>query len=92
MINWEVGYTAKSKTFLKQLPSNTSSRIIDKIEFYNSTGNPLKYAKKLKKPKLGTYRFRIGSYRAIFDVDDKGNIKILMILLISHRKDIYKNI
>jgi mRNA interferase RelE/StbE len=30
---------------------------------------PLKYAQKLITHKIGTYRFRIGDYRGIFDID-----------------------
>jgi mRNA-degrading endonuclease RelE of RelBE toxin-antitoxin system len=44
---------------------------------------------RLQKSPLGPYRFRIGDYRAIFDVDENNNIKILLILTIGHRKDIY---
>ena len=92
MTQWKVKYSDESEDYLSKLPSEIRTRILKKIKFYRLTGNPLKYAKKLKKPELGTYRFRIGNYRAIFDIDDKGNIKILMILLVGHRKDIYKNI
>ncbi|HJH28326.1 MAG TPA: hypothetical protein C5S51_01315 [Methanosarcinaceae archaeon] len=35
---------------------------------------------------MGTYIFRIGEYRAIFDIDG-GNI---VILRLGHRKNIYK--
>ncbi|ACK42565.1 hypothetical protein Dtur_1287 [Dictyoglomus turgidum DSM 6724] len=31
--------------------------------------DPLKYARKLISQKIGTYRFRIGDYRVIFDKD-----------------------
>ncbi|WP_456486560.1 type II toxin-antitoxin system RelE family toxin [Candidatus Alkanophaga liquidiphilum] len=37
-------------------------------------------------PKIGTYRFRIGDYRIIFDIDDDN----MVILRIGHRKSIYK--
>jgi mRNA interferase RelE/StbE len=30
----------------------------------------LRYAEKLTDPKLGTFRFRIGDYRIIFDIED----------------------
>ncbi|MBU2524525.1 type II toxin-antitoxin system RelE/ParE family toxin [Patescibacteria group bacterium] len=76
---------------LKKLTSKVSERILKKLDFFESKPNPLKHAKKLKNSDYGTYRFRIGEYRVIFDIDNKGNIKILMILRIKHRKDIYKS-
>jgi len=48
--------------------------------------DPLKYAERLIEPKLGTYRFRIGDYRVIFDLEgDK-----IVVLKVGHRRDIYK--
>jgi mRNA interferase RelE/StbE len=37
-------------------------------------------------PKLGTYRFRIGDYRVIFDIEGKD----IVVLRVGHRRDIYK--
>lgn len=51
--------------------------------------NPLKYAKKLTDFNAGTYRFRVGDYRVIFDIDNRRNILALLILKIGHRKEIY---
>jgi mRNA interferase RelE/StbE len=48
--------------------------------------NPLQYAERLTDPELGGYRFRIGDYRIIFDVE--GND--IIVLRASHRKEIYK--
>ncbi len=48
--------------------------------------NPLKYAVRLTESKLGTYRFRIGDYRAIFDLEDDE----IVVLRVGHRRDIYR--
>jgi len=46
----------------------------------------LDFAEKLNDYEFGEWRFRIGDYRAIFDVDgDK-----IIILKVGHRKNIYK--
>lgn len=49
---------------------------------------PLRYAEKLTDPSLGTYRFRIGVYRVIFDIEGKN----IVILRVGHRKDIYRRL
>ncbi len=74
---------------LEKLDRQTAHRIIEKLDFYLSTGNPLAYAKRLKNRDIGHYRFRIGDYRVIFDVDKKGDIVILIILAVRHRKYAY---
>ena len=48
--------------------------------------NPLQYAERLTDPELGGYRFRIGDYRVIFDIE--GND--IVVLRAGHRKEIYK--
>jgi len=85
----KVVYYKNARDDLHRLEAETATRIIEKIKFYSLQLNPLSYAKRLTEPVLGQYRFRIGDYRAIFDVDGKGRIQILMILRIKHRKDIY---
>lgn len=85
----KVIYTDHSRKDLKKMPIETARRIIKKISFFGKQTNPLDFAKKLSNPALGTYRFRVGEYRVIFDIDRNGEIYILFILRIKHRKDLY---
>ena len=48
--------------------------------------DPLKYSEKISDPKLGSYRFRIGDYRVIFELEGED----IVILRVGHRRDIYK--
>lgn len=66
-----------------------SKRILKKMDFFLKQEDPIKFAKKLKDFSLGEYRFRIGDYRVLFDVDDNGSVQILMILSIKHRREVY---
>ncbi|MBI4826088.1 MAG: type II toxin-antitoxin system RelE/ParE family toxin [Nitrospirae bacterium] len=50
--------------------------------------NPFEHSEKLTDPKIGTYRFRIGDYRVIFDIQGKD----IVILRVGHRKEIYKRL
>lgn len=89
-MKYSVQYTKKATRDLERLPRKTAQRIAGKIKFFRQQPDPLHYAKKLTEPGVGQYRFRIGEYRTIFDVDTKGRIYILMILRIKHRRDIYQ--
>lgn len=83
-------YTKKALEDLMAVSKKEAKRILGKISYFCAQENPLIYAKKLKDAKCGTYRFRIGNYRAIFDIDVDGEVRVLLILLIKHRKDVYK--
>lgn len=89
-MEYQVIYAPKALEDLFELENNIAKRIKEKITFFRRQENPLHYAKKLKNTIFGTYRFRIGDYRAIFDVDHQGMISVLHILLIKHRKEIYQ--
>ncbi len=71
---------------LRSLTREIQKRILQKLDFYTHTDNPLKFAERLRYPELGEFKFRMGDYRIIFDVE---NGKII-ILKIGHRRDIYK--
>lgn len=88
----EIRYTKKALKELKKLPLCKAREIVKKISYYGRQKQPLYFAKRLKHPAFGEYRFRIGDFRAIFDLDQEENINILYILAIKHRKDVYKNL
>ena len=87
---YKIKYNKWARFDLKRLDENTARRIIRKIEFYAEQEKPLSFAKQLKGFTPNRYRFRIGDYRVIFMIDNENlEIKILVILRIKHRKDIY---
>ncbi|MEA3360583.1 MAG: type II toxin-antitoxin system RelE/ParE family toxin [Thermodesulfobacteriota bacterium] len=50
--------------------------------------DPHRYSETLRDTKLGTYRFRIGDYRVIFDLEGSE----IVVLHVGHRRDIYKRL
>jgi mRNA interferase RelE/StbE len=81
---YKILFTYRSLKDLESIDHGTQKRIAAKLKEYSS--EPLKYSKKLINTNLGTYRFRIGDYRIIFDIDEEN----IVILRIGHRKNIYK--
>lgn len=82
-------YTTKATKDLRVIDAHIKQRIVDKIDFYCAQSNPLLFAKKLRGFEGAQYRFRIGDYRALFDADSQGNIIILVILAVRHRREVY---
>lgn len=71
---------------LQKLPKQVQKRIIKKLDFYCSAQNPLSFADYLIHFEIGSYRFRIGEYRAVFDVEGER----IIILTLGHRREIYR--
>ncbi len=81
-----VAYKEKALDQLDQLSPVLRKRITDKIDFYASQPDPLSFAKHLVG--YNAYRFRIGNYRAIVEVQDDS----LVVLLIVKREGAYRNL
>lgn len=83
-----MNYSFKSASLrqLEKLPKTVQKRIIKKLDFYCASPSPLKFAEHLVDKRLGSYRFRIGEYRLVFDVENKE----IIILLVGHRREIYR--
>lgn len=71
---------------LKKLPQDIQARIVKKLDFFVFSSNPLVFTERLINFEIGQYRFRVGDYRVIFDVEDT----TLIILTLGHRREIYK--
>jgi mRNA interferase RelE/StbE len=75
---------------LKKITSLVAKRIARKIKENSELQNPLSRAKPLQGALENLYRYRIGDYRAIFEINNDGIVTVLIILRVKHRKDVYK--
>lgn len=82
----QVQLTSHARKQFKKLPKDIQKRIVAKLEFFQTQENPLDFAEVLTDSRLGSYRFRVGSYRVTFDLEEN----VLVIHEIGHRKDIYR--
>ena len=74
---------------LQKLDQMVADRIATKLRFFARQENPLRFAERLTNSPYGEYRFRVGDYRILFDVNARGKITILIILRIKHRREAY---
>ena len=83
-MSYRLVYTQKAVRDIDRLDAGVKKRIGATLLRFKD--NPLQYAERLTDPELGGYRFRIGDYRVIFDIE--GND--IVVLRVGHRKEIYK--
>lgn len=87
-MKYKVVFTEKAKKQLKKLDKHTASLILGWLEKnVNNCENPRIHGKGLFENKLGQWRYRIGNYRVICEIQDKEII--VLVLEIGHRRDIY---
>lgn len=82
----EIFYTQKAAKQFKNLPRLIQKRIVEKMRFYASQNDPLKFAKHLSDNREGEFRFRVGDYRLIFDIKND----TIYILKIDKRDKVYE--
>lgn len=85
---YSVDYTESAYKDLKKLDKQTRSLILSWIEknLVNCT-DPRAHGKALRYDRKGEWRYRVGSYRVLADIQDE---KILILVLkIGHRREVY---
>ena len=81
---YKVVITERAIRDIEKLDLQIRKRIGEKLEDFSK--DPFRYAVKLVNPKIGSFRFRIGEHRVIFDIEDNK----IVILRVGNRREIYK--
>ncbi len=85
---YKVRFTEKAKKDLKKLDRSTAVLILNWVR-KNLEGceNPRQHGKALTANRSGQWRYRVGDYRLLAEIQD--NTITILILNIGHRRDIY---
>ena len=83
-MSYRLLYTHRAVRDIEKLDSQIKERIGKTLLRYER--DPLQYAEKLTQSAIGSYRFRIGDYRVVFDLDGEE----IVVLRVGHRREIYK--
>jgi len=79
-------FDEKAVEFLEKIEKNTRKRIYNKI--ISTKEDPFHYFERLTG--RNEFKLRVGDYRVIADIDESA--KKISVLVIGHRKNIYKEI
>lgn len=85
-MSYRLVYTRKSERDIRKLDPSVRHQIGKAI--LKLQDNPFEHSEKLTNPEIGTYRFRTGDYRIIFDIEGTD----IVILRVGHRKEIYRRL
>jgi mRNA interferase RelE/StbE len=86
---YKIEFSEKAKKSIKKLDRQVQKKILDYID-EKICKNPYhkRLGIKLSYEKAGLWRYRVGDYRIICEINDK---KITILVLdVGHRRDIYK--
>jgi mRNA interferase RelE/StbE len=86
MAHYTITVTKSAAKDISKLSAPVQKRLKAKLVFFASQPDPLAFAKPLTSPSDGQYRWRIGDYRVVFDLDQT----VIVILRIQHRREVYR--
>lgn len=72
---------------IRKLSPQIQKRLKLKLEWFAKQPEPLKFAEPLTKPADAQYRFRVGNYRILFDIEGHN----IVLLQVQHRRDVYRS-
>ena len=86
---WTVDYAETAKEQLRKLDKQTARRIVDYMdERITGLDNPRSTGKALTGPLGGLWRYRVGDYRVICDIQD-GALRVLVVQ-VGNRREVYR--
>jgi mRNA interferase RelE/StbE len=81
---YKIEFSVKAEKQLEKLNDDTAIRIMSALE--RTKIRPYHFVKRLEGTKY--YRFRVGDYRVIMDI--QSDKLIIMVVEVEHRKNVYK--
>lgn len=79
-------FTDKARKDIAKIDKVSQRRLVKKLKFYIEQEDPISFAKKLVDVSEGQYRWRVGAYRIVFDVEGTN----IAILRVQHRREVYR--
>lgn len=88
-MGWSVEISDVAERQLRKLDRNIQKRILDWLDDrIEGCKNPRHFGEPLKGGHAGFWRYRIGDYRIICDIQDE-NV-VVLVLTIGHRRHVYR--
>lgn len=85
---WKIEWDSKALKEAKKLDRNARKKIVEYLEKrVLASQNPYQFGKPLKGNKAGIWRYRVGNYRILCQIEDRA--LIVLVIAVGHRKDIY---
>lgn len=88
MASYQVQFTRSAKKELDALTDQMADRIVMAIE--RLAQDPRGVGTKKLKGNGGRWRLRVGDYRVVYLIDDKG--RMIIVSIIQHRRDVYRDL
>lgn len=85
---WKIEWDSQALKDAKKLDRNARKKIVNYLEKrVLASQDPYQFGKPLKGNKAGVWRYRVGDYRILCQIEDRA--LIVLVIAVGHRKNIY---
>lgn len=85
---WQVRFSKEADKALRKLDRQVSARILDELEEVSRLDDPRSRGKALVGNLSGLWRYRVGDYRVVCDIED--GVMLIAVIDVAHRREVYR--
>jgi mRNA interferase RelE/StbE len=87
-VAWQIRFSKTADKALRKLDRAVAAKILNELEEVSKLNNPRSRGKGLKHNLSGLWRYRVGDYRIICNIEDE--VLVVLVVDVSHRRNAYK--
>lgn len=85
---WRIRFSKEADKSLRKLDRRVSARILDELEEVSRFDDPRTRGKALIGNLAGLWRYRVGDYRVVCDIEDE--VLVILVVGVAHRSSVYR--
>lgn len=85
---WRIEFTKNADKVMRKLDKSIAARVFDELDAMAKLENPRSRGKALAGNLAGVWRYRVGDYRILCDIED-GRL-VVVVVDVAHRCEVYK--
>lgn len=85
---WRIDFTKAADKALRKLDRLTAGRVLDELEEIAKLDDPRSRGKALTGNLAGLWRYRVGDYRVVCDIED--GVLVILVVDVAHRREVYR--
>lgn len=86
---WRIEIDKSVQRSMKKLDKEIARRIVAKLREISQLEDPRSMGKGLVENKSGLWRYRVGDYRIVVDIED--DVLLILVVDVAHRSEVYRN-
>lgn len=87
-MDWRIEFTRNADKAMRKLDKGVAARVFDELDEIAKLEDPRSMGKGLTENKSGLWRYRVGDYRIVVDIED--DVLVILVVDVDHRSRVYR--